>query len=249
MRFAAVALLGALLASATPAVAQPSVPLPAPDFLFGKPKGSIGVRGGWTFARAGSDWYDFVTSNLTLENKDFNRPAVGFDVGVALSRRIDVVINLDYSKAKSLSEYRDFVDNRRLPIEQTTELQQVNFGGSVKVYLLERGREVSRLAWVPRVFVPYVGGGAGVLWYQMNQYGDFVDFVDFSVFGEAFESRALAPAGQIFGGVDVKVWKRLYVGVDVRHLWAAADLGRDWIDFDPIDLTGTRVAAGINIVF
>jgi hypothetical protein len=253
MRVCTVLMLGALLLPAAGAAAQSSpraqAPLPAPDFLFGKPKASAGVRGGWLFARAGSDWYDFVTSNLTLENRDFNRPAIGADVGIAIAPRMEALISVDFGQATRLSEYRDFVDNDRLPIEQTTQLSHTNLGGGVKVYLTERGREVSRLAWVPRTAVPYVGGGAGILWYRMEQRGDFVDFQDDSIFGDVFRSEGVTPSAHLFGGVDIKVWRRMYVTLDARYLWAAGDLGRDWIDFDPIDLTGTRVSAGLNFVF
>jgi hypothetical protein len=253
MRVGAVLILGALLAAAPEALAQTPqrqpVPLPAPDFLFGKPKASIGVRGGWTFARAGSDWYDFVTSNLTLDNSDFNRPSIGADVGIAIGSRMEALFSIDFSRSTTLSEYRDFVDNQRLPIEQTTQLQQTNLGGGLKVFLTERGREVSRLAWVPRTAVPYLGGGAGILSYRMEQRGDFVDFADFSVFPDVFRSEGVTPSAHIFGGVDVRVWRQMYVTVDARYLWAAGDLGRDWIDFDPIDLTGARVSAGVNFVF
>lgn len=249
MRFLPMLVLGALLLPAAEAAAQARVPLPSPDFLFGAPKASAGVRGGWTFARAGSDWYDFVTSNLTLENGDFNRPAIGADVGIAVGRRAEVVISVDYSQGTTPSEYRDFVDNRRLPIQQTTQLRQTNVSGGLKYFLTERGREVSRLAWVPRTAVPYIGAGGGILRFEMFQTGDFVDFVDNSIFGDSFRSTGVAPSAHIFGGVDVRVWRRVYVTLDARYLWAAGDLGRDWIDFDPIDLTGTRVSAGVNFVF
>jgi len=250
MRIGVVLLLGALLAPAAPAGAQSSsVPLPSPDFLFGRPKGSAGIRGGWLFARAGSDWYDFVTRNLTLEDRDFNRPAIGGDVGVAVSRRLEVVVSIDYGKASAGSEYRDLVDNLRLPIQQVTELHQTNLSGGLKFYLLDRGREVSRLAWVPNTFVPYIGAGGGALWYKMRQTGDFVDFVDNSIFGDTLLSSGTAPSAHVFGGVDIRAWRQLYLTLDVRHLWAGADLGNDWIDFDPIDLTGTRLSAGFNIVF
>lgn len=250
MRFSlAVIVLAALLLPAASAVAQPSAPLPAPDFLFGKPKGSVGIRGGWTFARAGSDWYDFVTRNLTLENKDFNRPAIGADVGVALSSRLEAVFSVDFGRAASGSEYRDFVDNQRLPIQQQTELRQANIGGGLKYYLTPRGDEVSRLAWVPRTVAPYVGGGGGALWFKMVQTGDFVDFVDNSVFGDAFRSSGTTPSAHVFGGVEIKAWRRVFLTLDARYLWAAGDLGPDWIDFDPIDLTGTRLSAGINVIF
>ena len=55
--------------------------------------------------------------------------------------------------------------------------------------------------------------------------------------------------GEVFGGLDVRVFKRMYATVDGRYLWADADLQRDWIDFEPIDLTGFRLSGGINFVF
>lgn len=226
-----------------------SAPRPSPDFLFGRPEGSFGIRGSWVFGRASSDWYDFVTDQLTLRNKDFNGPAFGTDLNIALSRRLDAVAGFDYNRSTTRSEYRRFVDNNRLPIEQETVLQAANFSGGVKFFLTERGQEVGRLAWVPRKYVPYVGAGGGVLWYQVQQTGDFVDYVDLSVFTDVFDSKGWTPSAHVFGGVDIRVLRRAYVSLDGRYLWANGDLGRDWIDFDPIDLAGLRFSVGINFVF
>ena len=240
-----------LFLAAAPAAGQapPASPRPSPDFMFGPPDGSVAIRGSWMFARAGSDWYDFVTDNLTLDPSDFNAPGIGLDVSVVLTPRIDVQFGFDYSNAQTASEYRDFVDNNRLPITQSTRLREVNLSGNIKVALTERGREVSRFAWVPRRVVPYAGAGGGALWFDMNQTGDFVDFVDLSVFTDVFRSRGWSPSAQVFGGVDVRLFKQLYVTVDGRYLWAAGDLGREWIDFDPIDLAGFRLSGGVNFVF
>jgi hypothetical protein len=53
----------------------------------------------------------------------------------------------------------------------------------------------------------------------------------------------------VFGGVDVRVFKRVSVTVDGRYLWAADDLGRDFLGFDPIDLAGFRLSGGVNVNF
>ena len=224
------------------------VPRPSPDFLFGRPDGTIGIRGSWVAGRNGSDWYDFVSDQLTIEPKDFNAPGFGTDLGITLTDRIDLMIGFDYSQSTTNSEYRRYVDNNRLPIEQQTRLRGANIGGGLKFALTERGREVGRLAWVPRKVVPYVGAGGGMMWYQVRQSGDFVDYVDLSVFPDVFESEGWTPSVHILGGVDVRVLRRLYVSFDARYLWASGDLGRDWIDFDPIDLSGFRLSAGINFI-
>jgi hypothetical protein len=39
------------------------------------------------------------------------------------------------------------------------------------------------------------------------------------------------------------------VGVEGRYLWAAAALQRRFEGFDPIDLAGLRLSAGINVLF
>jgi hypothetical protein len=241
-----------VLLSAAPAAAQnqPNVPRRgAPDFLFGAPHGAVTVRGSWLFARGGSDWYDFVTDQLTLDRKDFNAPGFGIDGRFTLTPRFEVQVSYDISRSSRLSEYRDWLDNNRLPIEQTTSLREMNFSGNIRYSLTERGREVGRLVWVPRSVVPYVGAGAGALHYKLEQVGDFVDFVDLSVFPSVFVSHAWAPSAQVFGGVDVRVLKRVYVTVDGRYLWAASNLGRDFVDFEPIDLAGFRLSGGVNFIF
>jgi hypothetical protein len=240
-------LLLTLLAAGT-ASAQSGPRRPSPDFLFGRPAGTIGIRGGLVTSNAGSDWYDFVTDQLTLDKKDFRTGGFGTDVGVTLASRADLLIAFDYTQSTRGSEYRDFVDNNRLPIEQQTLLRNALISGGIKFALTERGREVGRLAWVPRKYVPFVGAGGGMMWFQLRQNGDFVDYVDLSVFSDVFESSGWTPTGHVFGGVDIRVLRRAYATFDARYIFASGDLGPDWIDFDPIDLSGFRLSAGINFI-
>ena len=108
--------------------------------------------------------------------------------------RLDIVGGVDVSHASTKSEYRNFVDNNRLPIEQKTELGGTTITGSVKYALVPRGREVGSVAWVPTTIVPYVGAGGGAHWYKLTQQGDFVDALDLSVFTDFFESSGWKPS-------------------------------------------------------
>jgi hypothetical protein len=221
----------------------------SPDFLFGRPNGTIGVRTGWLFASADSDLFSFVREQLTVERKDFNAPAIGVDVDLAVTPRASAVIGFDFSKASKNSEYRDFVDNQRLPITQTTSLREMNFSGSLKFALTPRGREISSRAWVPAAVSPYVGAGGGLLRYEFVQFGDFIDVNDFSVFTDTIRSDGWAPSAHVFGGVDVKIWKRLYLSGEGRYLWSRATPDRSSFNFDEIDLAGLKVTAGVHYMF
>ena len=222
------------------------------DFMLGQPRASIGMRGNWIFASAGSDIYDFVTDQLTLEKSSFNAPAFAVEGSVNITPRVDAGFGLEYSKSSSPSEYRDKVEQTPaglLPIQQTTSLKHLNFYGSAKFALLPRGRRVSRLAWIPSSFIPYAGAGAGVSNYDFQQNGDFVDFVDDHIFTDSFRSSGWTPTFHVFGGTDIQVYKRMFMSLEGRYVWGSAELGLDFIDFEPIDLGGFRFGAGFHVVF
>lgn len=232
----------------------------SPDFLFGRPGGMVGFRTGWLFARADSDLFDFVREHLTIDKNDFNAPAIGADVDVALTDRASIVGAFEFTQASKTSEYRDFVDNQRLPINQTTWLREMNLSGSFKFALTPRGREISSRAWIPAIATPYVGAGAGVLRYEFKQSGDFIDIdtPDLEIFTRTLRSTGWTPSAHVFGGVDVRIYRRLYLSAEGRYLWASttpncettrdgspvcafADLG--------LDLAGFRALAGIHYLF
>ena len=248
----------ALTLLATPALAQSdpalsvqtSTAVPSsPDFMLGRPRATIGVRGNWHMATAGSDIYDFVTDELTLEKSNFNAASFAVEFSANLTPRLDLVGGMDLNRSRTPSEYRRFVDNVGMPIQQTTTLNQTNFTGSLKVALMPKGRTISRLAWIPSTIVPYAGAGGGVGKYDFEQLGDFVDFQDNRVFSDFFGSSGWAPIAHAFGGIDVKVFSRMLMSFEGRYMWSKADLDQDFIDFEPIDLGGFKFGVGFHFVF
>jgi hypothetical protein len=219
------------------------------DFLFGRPRGSISARGTWLMGSESSDIYEFFAEQLTIESGDFDTFVFGIDASFTLSSRTDLVGGFDISKTSVRSEYRDFVDENDLPIVQDTYLTIVPLTLSVKLYLTPRGREVSRHAFVPAKFRAYAGAGGGFVWYELEQVGDFVDFVDLTIFTSGFHSSGFGFAAQAFGGVEVGLTPRFFLLAEARYLWSEADLGGDFVGFEPIDLSGARVGGGIGFSF
>ena len=220
-----------------------------PDFLFGRPGLSVGLRGAFVRARAESEVFEFTSDLLTLEKNDFNAPAFAVDLGLSLTSRLDTLIGFEFSRASTASNYRDFIDADGLEIEQTTALSQVNLSGSLELAVLPRGRAVGQYAWVSALVTPYVGVGGGLVWYRFEQEGDFVDFRDDSIFTARLQSSGWTPAGHVSGGVDIKVARQVLVSAEARYQWADASMNEGFADFDPIDLSGLRISGGIQFVF
>ena len=229
-----------------PAVQSPSG---GSDFLLGRPRGWFGARGGWLVANAGSDLFDFVEDQLTIGARDFDAPFLALDVGFALTPRVDLVVGFEFSGASVNSEYRDYVDDDFLPITQRTTLQEFNLSVSGRLALAPRFRQVSSLASVPNRVVPYVGAGGGALHYKFKQTGDFVDYVDLSVFSSTLQSARWAPSVHVLGGIDLQLYRSWFATFEARYLWAAGDLGQDFVGFDPVDLAGFRASAGVSFGF
>jgi hypothetical protein len=219
------------------------------DFLVHRPRGAIGVRSGWQVARAGSDLFDFFEEQLTIERSDFDAVPLVVEVGIVVTPRLQVLAGFDLARTKIASEYRDWVDDDQQPIEQETSWERVSVSGSMKFALVPRGTQVSALAWVPRTVVPYVGAGGGAVRYSLSQAGDFVDFEDLGVFYDTYGSEGWAPMAQVFGGVDVRVWRMLFLTADARYQWAKADLDDDFVGFAPIDLSAFTASVGVSWVF
>jgi hypothetical protein len=239
-----VAVLAALGPGAAHAVAQSP-----PDFLFRAPTVSLGLRGGYAVARASGEIFKFTREQLTLGRSDFDAPSFGGQLAVRVAPRVDVAVDVSVSETRSRSEFREWVDLDDLPIEQETRFRRVPLTFGVKAYLKDRGRSVGRFAWVPARWAPYVGAGAGWVWYRFEQQGDFVDFETLDVFPDIFTSHGRAPTLHMYGGADWSLGPQFFLTAEARYAWANADMGADFVDFDPVDLSGLQATVGLSVRF
>jgi hypothetical protein len=118
---------------------------------------------------------------------------------------------------------------------------------SIKAYLSNSGRSVGHFAWIPSRYAPYVGAGGGAMWYRFRQEGDFIDFATSKVFTDAFMSQGWTPTAQAFVGTDVSLNPRFAVTAEGRYQWARSRLSTDFSQFQPIDLSGFALTAGLSI--
>jgi opacity protein-like surface antigen len=217
-----------------------------PDFRFEPPRFMIGLRGGAAFNRANGEIFNFLERNLTIDDSDFIAPAFALDLSVRATMWLDVVFGFEVGGISIKSEFREFEFVSGESIEQTTTLTQVPLTVSLKVYPLGRGHRVGRYAWVRPRLVPYLGGGLGATWYRLSQTGDFVDSTDLNIFEAKLRSEDWAFAQHVFVGLDLKVSTNFGVVLEGRYYWARANLGGDFVGFDPISLEGGRVMLGFS---
>jgi hypothetical protein len=53
----------------------------------------------------------------------------------------------------------------------------------------------------------------------------------------------------VAAGLDYSLGPRWLVNGEARYSWASANMGRDFVGFDDIDLTGFRASVGVSVRF
>ena len=216
-------------------------------FLFGAPSGSVAVRGGWAVARAGSDLFSFTTDQLTLKRGDFSSPSGDFDLAFNVTPQTQIVASVSAAIRSKRSEFRHFIDNNDLPIEQTTNFVRVPITIGVRRYLTSTGRSIGKFAWIPSRFAPYVGAAGGVMYYRFRQSGDFVDFKTMDVFASQYESDGWSATANVQTGLDYSISARFALTGEARYVWAKAPLSQDFSGFQSLDLSGFSTSIGVAV--
>jgi hypothetical protein len=246
MKLHSIARLGLTAAIVTFAAGTPARAQHGDGFLFRRPEASLSMRLGYGYAMANSDLFDQVTEDLTLNKRDFSGLTAGAELAVPVTSRFEITVDGAYLRANKGSEFRHFIDNNDLPIEQTTTFERVPLSLNVRFYLTPPGRSVGKLAWIPSKVAPWVSAGAGTMWYRFRQQGDFVDFNTTNVYPSFYEGSGWAEMVQASGGVDVSLSSLVALRTSVQSIWAKGPLGRDFIGFDKLDLSGVNATLGLS---
>lgn len=234
----------AVVAGAQPARAQ----LSGNGYLFGPPKASVTLRGGYASPTARSDLFSYTTSELSLGRGDFAAFELGLDLALPAGRRWEWLLSVDASTRRADSDYRQYIGSDGLPINQQTTFTRVPILLGAKFYLRAPGTAIGRLAWVPASWTPWIAVQGGALWYQFTQKGEFVDFNNGNrVFPGELDSNGWTPAAAVTAGVTFNLSPWLSLVTQARYVHARKTLSSDYRGFQPIDLAGTSVTAGLTL--
>jgi hypothetical protein len=219
-------------------------------FLFVAPRGSAVFSGGFSHANAASDIFAHAEQFLTLKRGDFDALHASADVAMTLTPRFDVVFSASYAGSSAPSEFRDWLDQNDLPIQQTTSFRRVPVTAAVKAYVVPQGRQIGHYAWLPNRVFAYVGAGGGAIWYRFRQTGDFVDFNTSDVYTDDFQTSAWAPAAVAMTGLGYSISPRYAITTEGRYLAARGKVSQDFAGgFHRIDLSSLTTSLGFSVRF
>ena len=188
---------------------------------------------------ADSQYWDETFDAFSGSPSDFNDFIFGVDYLWRTSRSGGLLFGTSFYEGKATQAYLDWVDGDGRDISHLTTL---SLGDLTAAYMVQFGRHTVR---------PYLGAGAGLLWWNLREEGSFIDFGDPELPVIYASYRADATTWEIFAlaGLDIRFSGRWSFFFEGRYRWAEDELNRDFSGFGTIDLSGLQLAGGFSYGF
>lgn len=194
---------------------------------------------GGTFEPDGeSEYWDGIKADFTTDAGEFRDVAGGIEYVHELPGNLRLMIGGSIFEATDRSAYRNFEDASGDDILHDTTLSIASATVGLAVNLAPRHAPV----------VPYVGAGAGLYAWDLEERGDFIDFGGQTprIFSDTFEEDGVATGWYWMAGLEVPVSSSLSFFAQGRWHRAEDDLEGDFEDLGKLDLGGQELTAGVT---
>jgi hypothetical protein len=223
-----------LTAGAAAAGAQPTPSGPGPWY---GPEQSIRLRVGGFQPQGDSQYWDEKERDFTGDAKDLKDAFGEIAYQIDLAPLFGLRFTGTTFEGQNDQAYRDFTDEDDNDITHTTTLEIASATVGGVFYLAPR----------QSAFRPYLGAGAGLYAWRLEEDGSFIDFTPppAVIFDATLEAEGTAFGYYALAGFEVPLGRSASFFAEGRWTQAEDDLEDDFVDFGKLDLSGTDVGAGI----
>jgi hypothetical protein len=213
--------------------------------------GGLDLRLGAFFPSGNSNLFDddnqlYLHNGHPVTKSDFKGIYGGLEYNARLARNVEIGFSVDgYGRSLDTS-YRDHVTQNGDEIRQTLQLNIVPVGVSIRIVPTNRRAPVA----------PYLAVGADLVFWNYEEFGDFVAFQDPAqpIVADHFKSSGVTPGAHVALGLRIGLSRDVSLVGEGRYLWAKADMGGDFAATQPglgnrIDLGGASATLGIHFRF
>ncbi len=206
--------------------------------------GALVFKLGSFFPDGASELWTVNTESFDFEVADFNYVMGGVELDLALNSYLDIGIGFDGYSRQVDSNYRDFIRGDGTQIQQRFKLKVLPITGGLQFLPLRRFRR----------FIPHVGAGGGLYYFDYHQEGEFINGTSFEIYPDTFRDSGLVPGFYANAGAELMFSEGIdpgegwFVYGHLRQHWASTELAGDF-DRQNLDLGGTEIAFGVSLRF
>ena len=175
-----------------------------------------------------------------VQKKDFVGAFGGLEFTKGIARNIELGFSVDGYGSEIPTSYRDYTRPSKREIEQTLRLVTVPVSAIVR---LAPGGRYQKLA-------PYVGAGVSAIFWQYEEFGDFIDFNkrDLPVVADSFKSTGAKIGAVVNAGLRYSINEDFQAVIDFRNFFGKQRMHGDFAP-NEIDLSGAALSVGVRLRF
>jgi outer membrane protein W len=200
---------------------------------------SIHLKIGLFIPELQSDLWSVNRENLTFERSDMVNVVYGGEYEFYFNRLFSLSLEVGSYAKTVFAQYRDYEFEDGTPISQNISLRIVPVEANLKYHPLGHRNRLN----------PYVGIGAGVYAWTYQQFGNFINFEDDSISEGFAETRRFAFGLNGRAGVAYRFQQRLGILLEGKYHYLQGKLSRNFEGFEPLDMSGFLINAGIMFYF
>ena len=196
------------------------------------------IFGGVLEPEGDSQYWEDNEVDFTGETSDFEDFVGGIEYVREIRGNLRLHVGGTLFEGSSTQGYRGFEDGDGDDILHDTTLTLATATVGLGVNLAPRHAPV----------VPYVGVGAGLYAWELEEAGDFIDFSgpELEIFSDVFTDDGVATGWYWMAGLEVSVSSQLSFFAQGRWHNAEDDLEGDFIDLGELDLSSRELSAGLT---
>lgn len=240
-----------------------SIILLAPGLAFSD---ILTIKGGYFQPQMKSDLWDIEFENMDFRKKAYYKNTFGVGYEYFINRQVSFILSVDgYSKAESGS-YKNYVGEtidgedyafdygEGFLIEHVFSVSITPVQASLKLTPFRRGG----------IITPYIGGGIGFYIWRVRIQGENVnpnewewfydpnidaDVPGYTIYPADAEESRISFGYHVFAGIMLPLVRRVSLEIEAKYNYAEGTLKDSFIGFEPFDLSGFLVSAGLNFWF
>ncbi len=176
----------------------------------------------------------------TVQKDDFVGWFGGGEFTTSVHPNVELGLSVEGYSREIPTFYRDFTRPSGNEIQQTLRLQIVPVSAIVRFMPSGRYRKLT----------PYVGGGISAMYWEYEEFGDFIDFEGRGqpVMFDSFKSEGTTFGPVANGGLRYRLNQDLQVTADYRYFWGRETMDGDFFP-NEIDVSGGALTIGFRLTF
>ena len=203
---------------------------------------------------------------MSFTPKDYRGGMVGIGYDHFLNKYISLSLSGDAYNKSSVGYYRDWVVNSLTEGDFAFPFELFDGGDIVHSFRVSITPIDFSLKFLPlgrrAKIIPYVGGGASLVFYGVRMFGDMINFADPQIFTDevgdvtvypvepvASQDNGTAFGWHAFGGIQFPIGFRATIEAEARYHAARGRLNGLFEGFDDLELGGLTLTAGISYWF